>query len=353
MKYVVIIIALFSFGACKKDRTEPQTRSYRMGFQNSAPRFDDISLFLQSLNLWTSRADAAMITTEVPWKELMSGTDAATYVIQNYKALVDFYRSKNLLLWVYIDPQNGLDRTADATSLSALGKSIANADAQQKYKSFVLAMDSLLRPEHLGLALETNLIRFASTGVIYAGIRKAANEVAVDLKSRKSAAKLSVSVQAEMAWGKLAGNGFAGITQDLQDFPFIEEIGISSYPYLVFKAPAEVPSDYYSRILASTNLRAFVSEGGWASGSINSPSINFSSSPEIQKQYFEKHHELLQSINASALFQLPFTDIDITAVPPPVPASLVYFTTLGMLDVNMKPKPALQAWDNLFSKKLQ
>lgn len=353
MKYSVILCLLFCFCACRKESRHAPTRSYRMGFQNSAPKFDDTALFLESLNMWTTRADAAMITTEVPWNELMSGTDPSTYVLRHYKALVEFYRSKNLMLWIYIDPQNGLDRTSDATGLVSLGKSIASAEAQQKYKSFVIAMDSILKPEHLGLALETNLIRFASSTGIYDGVKKAANEVAMDLKRRNSTAKLSVSIQVEMAWGGLAGVPFTGISEDLQDFPFIEEVGLSSYPYLVFKTPEEIPQEYYSKILASVHRPAFVSEGGWASGSLHTSSISFSSSPDLQKRYFQKHQQLLESINAIALLQLPFTDIDITAMPPPVPPSLVYFTSIGMVDVQLKPKPALQIWDDMFSRKLR
>lgn len=324
-----------------------------MGFQNSAPRFDDINLFLQSLNLWTTRADAAIISTEIPWKELLAGMNASTYVNDHYKDLASFYRSKNLILWVYIDPQNGLERSSDATALVAAGKSIAQTDVQEKYRNFVIAMDSILKPEHLGLALETNLIRLASSPSIYNGVKQAANDVSKELKLRNSAAKLSVSIQVETAWGKFGGISFQGIAQDLRDFSFIKEIGFSSYPYLVFNKPAEIPADYYSRISSAANLPVFIAEGGWASTSVTTPTISFVGSNETQKEYIERHHQLLQSINATALFQLTFTDIDIKSVPLPVPPNLGYFVSLGLLDTNMQPKPALNAWDEIFGKRLE
>ena len=88
-------------------------------------------------------------------------------MVNNYKGLVEYYRSKGLKLWVYVDPQNGLDRASDARELVAAGKSIADADMQNIYRRFVVVMDSVLSPEHLGLALETNLIRAAASPAIY------------------------------------------------------------------------------------------------------------------------------------------------------------------------------------------
>ena len=353
MRNLCIVALTLIFFSCNKHDVVNDSRSFRMGFQNSAPRFDDINLFVRSLNLWTTRADAAIISTEVPWKELLAGTNAAIYVNDHYKDLASFYRNRNLMLWVYIDPQNGLERSSDAQALVAAGKSIAQADVQAKYRNFVIAMDSILKPEHLGLALETNLIRLASSPSIYNGVKQAANDVAKELKSRNIAARLSVSVQVETAWGKFGSSSFQGIAQDLQDFPFIEEIGFSSYPYLVFNTPGEIPADYYSRVMSANKFPVFIAEGGWASKSITTPTISFISSNETQKEYIERHHQLLQSVRATALFQLAFTDIDINIVPPPVPPNLGYFISLGLLDTNMQPKPALSAWDEIFRKRLE
>jgi hypothetical protein len=159
---LVIFISLF-FYSCSSDENVPEARSYQMGFQNSAPRFDNLGIFLQSLNIWTIRADAAIISVEVPWKELLTGENTVEHVVNNYKGLAEYYRTKNLTLWMYIDPQNGLDRTSDALDLVAVGKSISQPAMQEIYKRFVVVMDSVLRPEHVGLALETNLIRSAAS----------------------------------------------------------------------------------------------------------------------------------------------------------------------------------------------
>jgi hypothetical protein len=344
LTYLLFLLGLMA-NACREEEP-PAVRGYYMGFQNSGPRIT-LEDFQKSLNIWTPRADAAMITTEVPWKDLLNGQTEVAFVKANYETLVQFYRAKGFKLWVYIDPQNGLDRTRDATELVNRGRSIAEPQIQAIYRRFTVVMDSILKPEHIGLALETNLIRTASTPAIYEGVKQAAHQAAADLRSRQSLAKLSISIQAEDAWGKLSDGAYKGITQDFVDFPFVDEMGISSYPYLSFDKPSHIPDEYYSRLFEGKTIPRFVSEGGWSSASI-ATSIN---SPEEQADYIERHDQLLQSVNATAVFQLLFTDIDITQWPPPIPENLPFFTSIGLMDTNFQAKPALTVWDKLFARK--
>ncbi|GAC1422788.1 MAG: hypothetical protein NVS1B13_02520 [Flavisolibacter sp.] len=324
-----------------------------MGLQNSAPR-PDINLILQALGMWTSRADAAMITTEVPWDSLLRGTTPEQYVIANYKDLVNFYHSKKFKIWVYIDPQNGLDRSTDAVALVAAGKSIAQADMQQLYRRFVIVMDSILKPDHIGLALETNLIRAASSSAIYQGVRQAANNAAMDLRLVDKNVKLSVSVQVDYAWGSLGTNSYRGISQDFIDFPFIEELGLSSYPYLTDVSVKNIPINYYSRLIEGKSLPVFVSEGGWTSQSITGFSGNIiTSNPQIQRDYISLQSKLLGEAKAIAWFQLTFSDIDLSGWPSSYPPNLKYFTYLGLVDIQLKPKPAQEAWDSIFKLPLK
>ena len=352
-----LIIGLFSIVSCHKEEPAriPTTRTFRMGFQNSAPRVDNVNLFLQSLELWSQRADAAMITTEVPWDSLYAGKPIPLYVIHNYQVLVNYYRSKNLKLWIYIDPQNGLNRASDANALVARGKSIAQDDVQKLYRRFAVVMDSILRPEHLGLALETNLIRDASTLAIYSGVKKAANDAAADVRAIDKTVKLSVSVQADYAWGRLLGNGtYVGIAQDFTDFPFIEELGISSYPYFDFSMPEEIPLDYYSKLMEGKSLPIFISEGGWTSATFTGPNKKLiEGNPASQQNYITLQSKLLDKAQATAVFQLVFTDIDVSSLPSTIDPSIEYYSHLGLVDLNLQPKPSLKAWEDIFKRPLQ
>jgi hypothetical protein len=353
---VLILISLGLLASCKKDDPAPPTmRLYRMGFQNSAPRFDNFDLFIQSLELWSQRADAAMITTEVPWDSLYAGKSVQEYVINNYQGLVNYYRTKGFKLWIYIDPQNGLNRSSDANALVARGKSIAQDDVQKLYRKFVVAMDSILHPDHLGLALETNLIRAIATTAIYAGVKNASKDAAADVQAIDKNVKLSISVQADFAWGKLLGNGaYIGVAQDYVDFPFIQELGISSYPYFDFSKPEEIPHDYYTKLIDGKSFPVFVTEGGWPSQSFIGPNQKeITSNLILQQNYITHHSKLLDKANAIGVFQLSFTDIDIASLPPAVDPSIRYFSNLGLVDINLQLKPALSVWDDIFKRSLK
>jgi hypothetical protein len=349
MKVIFILFMGFLFCiSCDKNEDNQNvtpSRFFLMGFQNSAPRYDDLQLVLQTLELWTKRADAAIVTSEVPWDSLLQNVPVADYINRNYTGLVNYYRSKGLKLWVYIDPANGLNRATDAISLVKAHKSISQLPMQQLYRKFAIAMDSILKPEHLGLALETNFIRDIAPDSIYQGVKKAANDAASAIRLNDKNVKLSISVQVEWAWGKLLPGNYRGISQDLTDFQFIEELGLSSYPYLVFNNPSEIPSNYYLRVVEGLNMPIFVSEGGWSTVT----TTTFAGSPQKQTDYVRLHSKLLNSVKALAYFQLVFTDIDMTSMPPDIPENLSTFANIGFLDIDLKPKPAMAVWDSLYN----
>src|SRR5262245_318616 len=103
----IACFAVLFFFACKKhdSGSGTSTRTYRMGFMNSAPRLD-FNEYIQSLNIWTDHADATIISTEVPWDSLLNGESPVAFVTNNYVSVVNFCRSKNMKIWVYIDPEN-------------------------------------------------------------------------------------------------------------------------------------------------------------------------------------------------------------------------------------------------------
>ncbi|MCI0531487.1 MAG: hypothetical protein L0Y74_06015, partial [candidate division Zixibacteria bacterium] len=305
----------------------------------------DINVAIAAIDMWSQRADAAIISIELPWDSLLAGVPADSIVIRNLRDLAAYYRSKGHMLWVYLDPANGLNRAGEADALVNAGRSITEPAIQQLYRSFAVALDTLLWPEHFGLALETNLIRGISPQPLYDAIRQVANDAAADIRLYDALVKLSVSVQVDYAWGRLDGSSFKGIDADIIDFPFMEEIGLSSYPYLAgFSEPEDIPLDYYYALTQPYGLPAMVTEGGWTSKTLGS----IASSPGKQRRYIQYQQQLLDSVEAIAVFQLTFTDIDLASLPPN--PTLELFAYLGLVDVNLVPKPALTAWDAIFAR---
>jgi hypothetical protein len=135
------------------------------------------------------------------------------------------------------------------------------------------------------------------------------------------------------------------VAQDFVDFPFVQELGLSSYPYLAgFTDPDQIPLDYYSRLVAGRNTPVMVTEGGWASASLGS----FVSSPDVQRRYIERQAKLLDDARAIAVFQLTFTDLPPEIIPPG--SILPLFASLGLVSADFQPKPALAAWDATFAR---
>ena len=317
-----------------------------MGFSAIPPRLDE-SLAIKVIDLWSRRADAAIISMEPPWRELLAGLDPATLVSVIQVPLANYYRSKGHELWVYLDPANGLNRAGESDALVAAGRSLTEPAVQMLFRRYAVEMDRQLHPAHMGLALETNLIRGQSSPALYAAVRRVANDAAGDIRAGNAAARLGVSVQVDWAWGAGANGAFQGVATDFADFPFIQELGLSSYPYLAgVKTPEDVPLDYYARLVEGRSVPVMVTEGGWTSSSLGA----VVSSPDVQRRYIVRHMDLLDRARAIGVFQLTFTDLDVPALSLPAGSILPLFAYNGLVDASLQPKPALGAWDEAFAR---
>lgn len=326
-------------------------RRYLMGFSAIPPRLDSTADVIGAINNWVPHADAAIMHVSPPWAAMLAGHSPAGAVDTVQLPLAQYYRAKGLRLVFTVDATDGLNRAAEAPELVSLGRSITDTAVQRLYREWVFAVAQQIQPDYLGLAAETNLIRAAAPDSVYRAVVTMTNAVAAQIKTASLPSKLYVSVQVEVAWGRLSGAGpYQGIAQDLADFPFVEALGLSSYPYLGgFVAPESIPLDYYSRIAQGTALPSLVVEGGWPSVSVGS----LVSSPALQARYIDRQTQLLDSAKATGLFQLTFYDLDLSANPPPPGSILPLFAHLGLADSAMRAKPALASWDRVRARPRQ
>ena len=326
----------------------PTSRSYRMGFSGFPPKAD-MAAAVAAIQMWSQRADAAIFHVEPPWKLLLAGGSAAQQISTEYAGLAQYYRSKNLTLFVTFDATDGLARDKEARQLREAGRSIADPAVQLLFRSYVKAWIQAIRPDYVGLGAETNLVRLAAPRAVYDGLRILCNATALDVRAVLPAATLYTTVQVDVAWGRLQGSSaYIGISDDLRDFPFAQVLGLSAYPYLAgFATPEAMPNDYLSRLTSGRAIPVFVSEGGWTSGTAGT----VTSSPALQSRYVRRMSQLLASANAFAWLQLNFTDIDPNAfvIPPGYEQILSLFLKLGVVDDELRAKPALATWDSVFS----
>src|SRR5204862_8048373 len=116
MRRVFLALLLVPTGVvlgCTEKGTAPANltpRTFRMGFSAIPPDTTQRSTFA-SLDAWTNRADAAIMHISVPYKALLTGTSASTYVTTVDLPLANFYRGKNLTVVITVDVTNGLARS--------------------------------------------------------------------------------------------------------------------------------------------------------------------------------------------------------------------------------------------------
>ena len=320
----------------------PSPRSYRLGFSSTPPRLT-VESVLATIEAWHTHADVAQITQGVPWHALLADSTGPQLVHRDLAELAALYRSRGLPLIIQVDVTDGLGRDREAPELVTAGRSITEPAIQALYYDYLTAVDSILHPEYLGLAMETNLVRAIAPATLYSALRTMTAEGAARLVAQNSHAKRFISVQVETAWGRLPDVGhFVGIDADRADFPFIEALGLSSYPFLAqFSEPEQVPLDYFARLNGSGSIPALVVEGGWSSGSVT----GVTSTPERQARYIRREMLLADSARLVAVTQISFTDLDISSYPIPPGSILPLFAQLGLVDTELRPKPALAEWD--------
>ena len=251
--------ALLMFAAvvsCASSTAEPVragTRSYRMGFSPVPPRLT-IPEVLRTIDSVSRHGDAALMVVDIPWAALLADSSPAFLIRRDQFEVARLFQQRGMPIAATLEVANGLDRTAESDALLKLGRSLTEPAVQRVYRNYVVAFDSILRPKWLALAMETNLMRLLAAPPVYSAIVTMTNAAAQQLRSAGSTSQLMVSVQVDIAWGR-PGGSYAGIQHDRTDFPFVQALGLSSYPYLMgFTAPEQLPIDYYSRLVADETI---------------------------------------------------------------------------------------------------
>ena len=344
IRRTIILAAVAATAACG-DGAGPglEPRTFLMGFSAIPPRLDSTANVIAAIDNWAPHADAAIMHVSPPWAAMLGGATPDSAVRTVELPLANYYRAKGLAIVFTVDATDGLNRTAEAPELVSAGRSITDTMVQRLYREWVFAVANRIRPDYLGLAAETNLIRQLAPDSVYQALVTMTNAVATQIDAASLPSQLFISVQVEVAWGRPAGP-YQGIAQDLTDFPFVAALGLSSYPYLGgFADPETIPLDYYSRIGQSATLPVLGVEGGWPSVSVG----GVMSSPAEEARYITQQARLLDSARARGVFQLTFYDLDLRGFPPQPPGSVLpLFTHLGLADSAMDAKPALASWDS-------
>ena len=114
--------------------------------------------------------------------------------------------------------------------------------------------------------------------------------------------------------------------------------------------PSEIPADFLARFDQATTRPLLLVEGGWSSevaGGTNG-------TPAEQADFFRRMSALLDGVRAEAWVFLLYADPDLDSydLPPDREAGFANFSRMGIVDIELRPKPATAVWDSVFARPL-
>jgi hypothetical protein len=112
-------------------------RTFRMAFAANPPKPTNESA-LATIEAWSKHADAAIMHVSVPYKSLLGGVTAATYVNTVDLPLANYYRGKGFPITITVDVTDGLNRAAEAPDLVQLKRCIAEPAVQRTIRTSTL-----------------------------------------------------------------------------------------------------------------------------------------------------------------------------------------------------------------------
>jgi hypothetical protein len=324
------------------------TEKTAYGFFPSPPEAKEEIILNHFKNLG-NHADFILIQPNIPWQDFVNGTAGESQSrtdIKNQILLAKMYD----LEWVFVvDPLNGLNRREFGNLPSGWEASFANPDVRAAFRNFSMWIVDEFEPRYLGLGSEINtyMDAYPADSEHYLSLYK---EVYRELKKRSPNTQVFVTFQ----WDDL-NNMFPSVSEDrpagqtnwdqVEAFePHLDLWVISSYPYFIYQHGEQIPSDYYARLLDATEKPLAVAEGGFTS----------SRDPQGQTAYLEAIHSQLGDRLAFWVY-LILSDLNMEniskmmrdqGVPDHDIQTLSQFATIGLMEVDGTPKPALERWDS-------
>lgn len=337
---------------------EPQSRApasggTMYGFFPSPPKAD-LPGVLKHFKDIGKYSDFVLFQHNIPWEDFadsVEGQSNSRTDIANQESLA---RQNGLDSIYVVDPLNGLNRREFKGLPAGWEASFANPQVRAAFTNYALWVVRTFHPRYLGLASEINTYLDAYPG-------DAANFVSLyhELYARIKAEAPDTQVFVTFQWDDLNNmweqpgeenrTKYSPNWDQVEAFePDLDLWVISSYPYFVFPSGADIPADYYSRLLERTDKPLAVAEGGWASRGTGP----IQAAPEDQVAYLNAIHAQLGS-RLSFWVYLLLNDIDLKSYSRFAGGqglsqtdlnTLGMFASLGLREVDGTPKPALDLW---------
>ena len=211
-----------------------------------------------------------------------------------------------------------------------------NSSNEAHYLSTTSSFASQYKPAYLGTGIEVNVL-YEKNATAFDQFVSLYSQAYDQVKAASPGTEVFTIFQLEKMNG-LDGGLYGGTNnatqaewQLLSLFPKDDVAAFTTYPSLVYQAPADVPADYYSSIAMHTNLSVGFTEVGWHTGYIAG---GWESNETEQASFIAKF------FSATAPLSMSFTVWSFLYDP----NAAVPFNTMGLFYVNGTAKLGWQTW---------
>lgn len=209
-------------------------------------------------------------------------------------------------------------------------------ETQQFYIDSAADFAATYQPAYLGLGIEVNLL-YEQAPQDFELFVSLFDRVATAVKRESPRTKLFTVFQLEHMKG-LQGGLFGGVNDPeqaqwalLERFPRADLIAFTSYPSLIYQAPADIPADYYSEIHTHTGKPIALTEVAWPSAIVPT---GWESSEAEQAEFVRTLFELTEATEFELIIWSFLYDPNIN----------LPFNSMGLRRPDGTAKPAWEAW---------
>lgn len=301
-------------------------------------------------------ADFVLVQRSIPWEEFARGVDGQSQDRTDIINQITLTNQNGMDAIFVVDPLNGLNRREFFGLPKNWPASFADPEVRAAFTNFTLWIVREFQPRYLGLASEINTYADAHPDD-FPHFLSLYREVYEKVKAESPETQIFVTFQWEdlnnlMPTAAEGRTAYDTNWDQIEAFePQLDLWVISSYPFVAFQSGAQIPDDYYSPLLTKTDKPLAVAEGGYTSRPVGP----FPGKPQDQVDY-------LSAIDSQLGERLSFwvylllsdfslesyadmmraqgqTDVDIE--------TLGMFASVGLVEFDGAPTPALDLWDRL------
>ncbi|MFI5282835.1 MAG: hypothetical protein ACHQ0J_06865 [Candidatus Dormibacterales bacterium] len=195
------------------------------------------------------------------------------------------------------------------------------------------------RPNYFGLGIEINNL-FESDPSGYRAFTMLFEKAAAKIHQLSPSTQVFIVFQLEkmkgLKQGLLANSSIpaSGEWQLLNDFPSADLFAFTSYPFLVYHDPSQIPSGYYTDIATHTSKALAISELGWPSAGV---AAGWGSTEQIQADFIDRFQSLAKGVGFRFVLWLSAYDQSSSGG--------ATFSSIGLAQADGTQKAAWSRWE--------